>query len=52
MTYKVELSEKTAKFLDKLQSKHKNNFEIIIEHLRVYGHIELEILGLSIRYKN
>tara|TARA_Y100000310_G_scaffold302020_1_gene338978 strand:- start:318 stop:584 length:267 start_codon:yes stop_codon:yes gene_type:complete len=38
MDYKVDLSEKTAKFLDKLQIKDKNDFEIIIGHLKKLEH--------------
>jgi len=34
MNYKVELSEKTVKILDKMQSKDKNNFERVIKHLK------------------
>lgn len=34
MSYKIELSEKTAKILDKMQSKDKHNFEMMIEHLK------------------
>ena len=34
MTYKVELSEKSAKILDKMRSRDKYNFGIVIEHLR------------------
>ncbi len=34
MIYKVELSEKSAKILDKMQGKDKHNFDMIIEHLK------------------
>jgi|TARA_B100001971_G_C18053148_1_gene463937 mRNA interferase RelE/StbE len=34
MSYKIELSEKTAKFLDKMQSKDQHNFDIVIKHLK------------------
>ena len=34
MAYKAELSEKSAKILDKMQSKDKPNFDIIIWHLK------------------
>ena len=34
MNFKVELSEKSAKILDKMQSKDKTNFDMVIAHLR------------------
>ena len=34
MVYRIELSEKTVKFLDSAQSKDKHNFEILISHLK------------------
>lgn len=34
MNYEVKLSEKTIKFLDKTKNKDKQNFEVIINHLR------------------
>jgi len=32
--YKVELSEKSVKILDKMQSKDKHNFQRVVEGLR------------------
>ena len=34
MNYKLELSEKSTKTLDRIQGKDKPNFEMIIKHLR------------------
>lgn len=34
MAHKAELSDKSAKMLDKIRSKDNTNFEIIIGHLR------------------
>ena len=35
MSYKIELSEKSIKLLDKLKIKDNHNFQVIIQHLKL-----------------